>query len=147
MPDSNGKRLVFVSHGGEDTWIARQIAREVSARGATPFLDEAMIVAGDDFEQVILASLEDADELVVLLTPWSLERPYVWAELGAAWLRRIPIVGILLGVSVQELQSRPGAPLFLKSRNLVSLNEIDGYLSQLAIRVNESDQSERGASE
>jgi hypothetical protein len=28
--------------------------------------------------------------LVVLLTPWALERPYVWIELGASWGRRIP---------------------------------------------------------
>jgi len=77
------ERLVFVSHSGPDTWVAKQIAREISACGATPFLDEAHIEVGADFEEDILAFLEKAHELVVLLTPWALERPYVWAEIGA----------------------------------------------------------------
>jgi hypothetical protein len=118
-----------------DTWVARQIGREIAACGATPFLDEAEIDVGADFEEDILAFLEKADELVVLITPWALERPYVWAELGAAWGRRIPIVGLLHGLSTGELQSRPGVPILLKRRDLLSLNEIDVYLGQLRGRV------------
>ena len=72
---STQERLVFVSHSGQDTWIAKQIAREIEARGATPFLDEAQVDAGADFEEDILKFLERAHELVVLLTPWALERP------------------------------------------------------------------------
>ena len=48
-------RLVFISHSSQDTWVARQIAREVSLCGATPFLDEADVEVGDDFEEGILA--------------------------------------------------------------------------------------------
>jgi hypothetical protein len=102
--DAGGGRLVFISHSGTDTWVARQIARAITDCGATPFLDEAEIEVGADFEDDILAFLEKADELVVLLTPWALDRPYVWAELGAAWGRRIPIVVLLLGLSATDLQ-------------------------------------------
>ena len=70
-------RLVFVSHSGEDTCVARQIAREISARGARPFLDEANVDVGAEFEEDIRKFLDEADELIVLFTPWSLERPYV----------------------------------------------------------------------
>jgi hypothetical protein len=72
---------------------------------------------------------------VVLLTPWALERPYVWAEIGAAWGRRIPIVALLLGITATELQVRPGIPVLLKKRDLLELNDIDVYLGQLAARV------------
>ena len=102
-------RQVFVNHSGSDTWVARQIARCIKNCGAHPFLDEAEIQAGQDFETEMVSHLKTAHELVVLLTPWSLERPYVWAELGAAWVREIPIIGLLHGVSASELQSRPGA--------------------------------------
>ncbi len=135
MSDDQGKRLVFVSHSGTDTWVAKQIAREIAGCGAVPFLDEAEIDAGADFEEDILTFLEKADELVVLITPWALERPYVWAELGAAWGRRIPIVGLLLGLSAGELQARPGVPILLKRRDLLPLNEIDVYLDQLRGRT------------
>jgi hypothetical protein len=133
--DTSDGRLVFVSHSGADTWVARQIARAITECGATPFLDEAEIAVGADFEDDILAFLEKADELVVLLTPWALERPYVWAELGAAWGRRIPVVALLLGLSATELQERPGVPVLLKRRNLVPLNDVDRYLEELQTRV------------
>jgi hypothetical protein len=128
-------RLIFVSHSSADTWVAKQIAREIEVRGGTPFLDEAEVDAGADFEEDILNFLEKAHELVVLLTPWALERPYVWAEIGAAWGRRIPIVALLLGITATELQARPGVPILLKKRDLLQLNEIDTYLDQLAVRV------------
>lgn len=124
-----------MSHSSADTWVAKQIAREIEARGGTPFLDEAEVDAGADFEEDILNFLERAHELVVLLTPWALERPYVWAEIGAAWGRRIPIVALLLGMTATELEARPGVPILLKKRDLLQLNEIDTYLDQLAVRV------------
>ncbi|HEX3577287.1 MAG TPA: toll/interleukin-1 receptor domain-containing protein [Thermoanaerobaculia bacterium] len=127
--------LVFVSHSSQDTWVARQIAREIETSGAKPFLDEAEVDAGADFEEDILDFLERAHELVVLLTPWALDRPYVWAELGAAWGRRIPIVALLLGITPSELQKRPGTPVFLKKRDLLQLNEVETYLEQLKARV------------
>lgn len=43
---------MFISHSGQDTWVAKQIAREIEACGAKPFLDEAEIDAGADFEEV-----------------------------------------------------------------------------------------------
>jgi hypothetical protein len=132
---STERRLVFVSHSSQDTWIAKQIAREIEARGGTPFLDEAQVDAGADFEEDILNFLERAHEMVVLLTPWALERPYVWAEIGAAWGRRIPIVALLLGITATELQSRPGIPVLLKKRDLLQLNEIEVYLDQLSGRI------------
>jgi hypothetical protein len=141
LPETAGQpaRLVFVSHSGEDTWVAKQIAREIEGCGAKPFLDEAEINAGADFEEDIRKFLEQAHELVVLLTPWALERPYVWIELGAAWGRRIPIVALLLGLTAGELQSRPGVPVMLKKRDLLQLNDVEAYLKQLRGRVERHD--------
>jgi hypothetical protein len=129
------KRLVFVSHSGPDTWIAKQIAREIEARGAIAFLDEAQVEAGDDFESRILESLNAAHEFVVLLTPWSLSRPYLWAEMGVPWGRRIPIVALLLGLSATDLQSHPGLPVFLMRRDLLQLNDVGAYFDQLGRRL------------
>jgi hypothetical protein len=119
-------------------WLSRSPAR--SRRAARPpFLDEADIDKGADFEEEIVAFLEKAHELVVLLTPWSMDRPYVWAELGAAWSRRIPVVALLLGITPGELQARPGVPVFLKKRNLLELNDIGEYLKELQRRIRKRD--------
>uniref|UniRef100_A0A7C2P085 Toll/interleukin-1 receptor domain-containing protein n=1 Tax=Schlesneria paludicola TaxID=360056 RepID=A0A7C2P085_9PLAN len=132
-----GRRHVFISHSSVDTWVAQQIAREVKACGAVPFLDENDIDVGAEFEERLLESLSVAHELVVLLTPWALLRPYVWAEIGAAWGRRIPIVVLLHGLTIAELQSKPEIPLLIKKRSFISLNEVDTYLKELRTRVRE----------
>lgn len=134
MPDIANSKLIFISHSGEDTWIARQIAVHIERSGARSFLDEADVAIGAEFEDELLEFLEKADELLVLATPWAFERPYVWAEIGAAWLRRIPIVVVLHGVSVEQFQSLPNAPIFLKKRDMIRLNDIDRYFSQLVDR-------------
>ena len=132
---SQKTRLVFVSHSGEDTWVARQIALGISNCGARPFLDEADVEVGSEFEDDIRQFLDQADELLVLFTPWSLQRPYVWAEIGAAWIRRIPIIVVLHGLSPKDFQTHPNAPVFLKKRDIIVLNGIDQYFQELAARV------------
>jgi hypothetical protein len=69
---------VFISHSGEDTWVARQLSSSFEAVRAKTFLDESNIAIGAKFEDEILEALQKADELVVLITPWALGRPYVW---------------------------------------------------------------------
>ena len=127
--------VVFISHSGVDTWVAKQIAKEIELCGASTFLDEANIDVGEDFEDRILRALQQSQELLVLLTPWALTRPYVWAEIGAAWGRRIPIVGILHGVTSNDIQSNPGIPVLIKRRDFIDLNEIQTYFDQLRQRI------------
>jgi hypothetical protein len=115
--------LVFISHAGTDTWVAKRISEQIEARGAKTFLDEAHIAVGEDFEERILHALDQADELLVLLTPWSLKRPYVWAEIGAAWHKRISIIGVLYGLTPEELYTQAGVPILLKRRDLVDINQ------------------------
>lgn len=99
------------------------------------FLAEMDSQLGPDYEEQLLNALNRANELVVLLTPWALRREYVWAELGVAWGRRIPIVGLLHGLSVEGVQAMTSVPLFLKRAGLLELNDINRYLSQLSQRV------------
>lgn len=142
MVTSSNPKLIFISHHGDDTWVARQIAKEIERCGAQPFLDEADVDVGGEFEEDIRQFLDEADELVVLFTPWAFERPYVWAEIGAAWIRRIPIIVVLHGMSIREFQSQPNAPVFLKKRDIILLNDIDHYLTQLGKRI--TSESENG---
>lgn len=134
QPSKRG-RLVFISHAGTDTWVAKRIAEMIEACGGRVFLDEAHIAAGEDFEERILQALDHTDELLVLLTPWSLKRPYVWAEIGAAWGSRKPIVAILYGLTPEDLAGQAGVPVFIKGRNLIEINQLDSYLAQFRRRI------------
>ena len=133
--------LVFISHSGMDTWLARQISHHCQRSGAKTFLDETQINVGAEFEEEIRDALDEANELLVLATPCAIERPYVWAEIGAAWIRRIPIVGILYGFSADEFQAKSKIPTLLKKRNLIDINAIDRYFEELQQRVTETQQA------
>lgn len=129
------KHLIFISHAATDTWIAQRIAERIEACGAETFLDEAHISAGEDFEEKIREALARANELLVLFTPWSLKRPFVWAEIGVAWSRQIPIVSVLHGQPFDEFLAKVEIPVFIKKRDLIDLNHLDDYLAQLRKRI------------
>ena len=61
---------VFVSHSGDDIWVAEQIARCIEDCGAEAFLDRRDIAAGDNFKQRIQEEIASCDELLAVFTPW-----------------------------------------------------------------------------
>jgi hypothetical protein len=122
---------VFISHSSIDTWVARQLARYIEDLGASTFLDEADIEYGDDFEERILEAIRTSQELLVLLTPWALKRPYIWLEIGAIWGLGRRVIGVLHGLSPSELVAQDGTPALLKRIDLVELNNIGLYFAQL----------------
>ncbi len=127
--------IVFISHSGVDTWVARQISHHCQRAGAKTFLDEADIQIGIDFEERIKTALDAATELLVLVTPWALERPYVWIEIGVSWDRSIPLVPVLHGITAADLQADNRVPVLLKRRNVIDINRLDRYFEELKQRV------------
>jgi hypothetical protein len=126
---------VFISHSSADSWVAKQIAVNVERCGAGTFLDAVHIEHGDDFEDRILQAASECAELLPLFTPWSLDRPYVWLEIGAFWAAGKRMVGVLHGVDPKALSTEERIPIALKKLDLVQLNGIDSYFKQLGQRV------------
>ena len=71
---------VFISHASADVWVARQLEKEIRARGAETFLDCQQIEHGDDFEEKIVGAAQQCSELLVLFTPIAKGRHYVWMD-------------------------------------------------------------------
>ncbi len=126
---------VFISHASTDRWVAGQIAKELEAVGVDNYLDSQVVETGDQLEAELRTALHDADELLVLLTPAALERPYVWLEIGAAWSQGKRIIGILHGMTTSELASRDGTPAFLTGIVLRDINDLDEYLVEVRQRL------------
>ena len=116
---------VFISHSSLDTWVARQIASHVQALGADAFLDEADIPTGDDFLERILNTEPDCSELLILLTPWGIRRPWVLFEISCFRHSRKRIVGVTHGLTVDEVVSDPYVGVLLDRRVLVDINRLD----------------------
>lgn len=132
---SSGPYRVFISHGWHDRWIAAQMARLIRQAGAEAFVDIFDIKKGDRIEERILEELPRCDELVALLTPWSIDRNWVWSEMASAWIMRKRFVGVLYGISLQEIDQDRGGLAFLAPFNMASIDEFDGYLVELAERA------------
>jgi hypothetical protein len=130
---------VFISHSGLDKWVAKQISSNIRRRGANAFLDTDEIEVGSNFGKIIFNFLNKANELLVLFTPWAIESPYVWFELGGAWSRpqQIRISVVLHGVSPRDFLAQPDIPSFLKSSLFIELNNIGIYFKQLCKRISE----------
>lgn len=126
---------VFISHASCDAWVAKQIEAQVQACGADTFLDCEHIEHGDDFDQRIVEEAEDSTELVVLFTPKARERKYIWIEIGMFLGARKRIVGVLYGVTKEEIATDLLTPVALKRIRSVDINEIDSYLRELQSRI------------
>src|SRR5882757_2502377 len=96
---------VFVSHATRDKWIATTICEKIEEAGASTFRDDRDIDGGDDIPERIRLAIKRSKELVVLLTPNSVDRHWVLIEVGAAWGRGklIRIVPILYQVEVDMM--------------------------------------------
>jgi len=123
--------LVFVSHATADKWIAKTLCEKIEEVGARAFRDDRDIAGGDDIPDEIRRKIIQANEMLVLLTPESVNRPWVLIEVGAAWgrRRRSRIVAVLCHVEVDTI------PDMIRSKKAISINEFDDYVRELRRRL------------
>lgn len=103
--NSAGDYLIFVSHATADKWVAKIICEKLEAAGAKTFRDDRDIAGGDRIPEEIIRQITRCKEFVVLLTPRSVDRPWVLLEVGMALRngRRTRIVPILYHVGVDPI--------------------------------------------
>ena len=135
MTSSPAPYQVFVSHSSIDQWVAQQLAQHITQCGAGTFLDCFHIDHGDVFEEKIVVGAKASQELVVLLTPKSIESRYVWMEIGMFRVDRKRIIGVMYDLTLADITSDPRVPMALKEVDLVELNHIEGYFTQLKGRI------------
>lgn len=120
--------VVFISHSSADLWIAEQIAKEVTAAGAQPWLDELDLEGGDNLRERIINGIAACREAIVLITPQSLKSRWVAFEIGAAFGQRKRVTPILHYVPPEKIE-------ILADVKAIDLNQFDQFLTQLRQRV------------
>jgi len=122
---------VFVSHATVDKWLARVICEKIEAIGAATFRDDRDIDGGDDIPEEIRRQIKHSKELVVILSPQSVDRQWVLLEVGIAWgwSKKMRIVPLLHHVTVDPI------PDIIKAKKALPLNDFDLYLDELAKRI------------
>lgn len=122
---------VFVSHATDDKWIAKVICEKLEGIGASTFRDDRDINGGDDIPEEIRQQIKHSQEMVVLLTPKSVDRQWVLLEVGEAWgwRKNFRIVAILYHVDINPI------PEMIKSKKAIKINDFDNYLTEISTRV------------
>ncbi len=125
------KYQVFVSHATADKWLATTFCEKIEEVGAATFRDDRDINGGDDIPEQIRTQIKQSRELIVLLTPKSVDRPWVLLEVGAAWgwRKNYRIVPVLFHVTVDAI------PAIIQGKKAFNLNEFDQYLKELKGRL------------
>lgn len=80
---------VFLSYTSDDTEVARRIAEALVAAGIDTWWSEWSIAPGDSLRQKIDEGLADCTHFLVLLTPQSIDRPWVKLEMDAALVQKL----------------------------------------------------------
>ena len=129
-PATSSSYIVFISHSSHDLWIANQIAKEVKALGAEPWLDKKDLEGGDILQEVIIDGIRACREAIVLISPNSITSQWVAFEIGVVAVQRKRVTPLLNNVSPEAM-----APM--KGVKAVDLNEFDDFLKQLRGRINQ----------
>jgi len=83
---------VFISYSSKDLDLAAEMKGLIEALGVSVFLAEMSISPGELWSDRIRAALRESDAALLLLTPGSVERPWVMGEIGALWALDKPFV-------------------------------------------------------
>ena len=133
---------VFISHSSKDRWIAQQVAAAIEQRGRPhkikTVLSERDIEAGDDIAAWIRDEIIACDELLVLLSSFSIRRHWVILEIGVALGHKKHIAPITDKVTPKEV------PDAIRQMSATDLNEFESYLRQLLRRASRSAARKKG---
>jgi hypothetical protein len=122
---------IFVSHATADKWLAVTLCEKLEEAGASTFRDDRDIDGGDDIPERIRSEIKKSREVVVLLTPDSVNRQWILLEVGAAWgwSKAIRITPILCHVNVDPI------PGMLKAKKAVHINDLHNLIAEVRRRV------------
>jgi hypothetical protein len=120
---------VFVSHATADKAMANTICAAIDAiPGATTFRDDRDIAGGENIPQTIRGAIRRSDQLLVLLRPTSIMRPWVILEIGMAYGLGKRIVPICYNVEMDTID-------LLAMTKAYRFADLEAYLNDLRRRV------------
>lgn len=58
--------------------------------------------------------------------------------MAAAWILRKRYVGVMYGVTLEQIDKEHGGLAVLSPTNVISINALDGYFNELFVRVKDA---------
>lgn len=103
------KPVIFISYAATDKPIANILKSEIDrvfANGVYVFASSVpgVMRPGSDWLQSIKENLDKAKAVVVLITPVSINRPWIWFEVGASWSKMSEGQGRIYPLCAPEIE-------------------------------------------
>lgn len=120
-----------MSHATYDKFIAKTLCGLIESLDprCETFRDDRDISGGECIPERLRDEIAACSELVVILTPASIERQWVIIEIAIAWADKKRIVPILYHVEADKI------PNLIRDSRGYRLDDIDSYLDDLATRL------------
>ncbi|WP_334908631.1 toll/interleukin-1 receptor domain-containing protein [Nostoc sp.] len=118
---------VFISHSSKDTNLVRQIA-DALRNADFQVWNDTQIFPGDNWAELIANELRESDAMVVLLTPNSVDSPYINAEVGYALGEqgyKGRVIPVLAAPSEQLSELELKIPWILKKFGVIYISNIE----------------------
>src|SRR5947209_12470727 len=119
---------VFISHSSKESWIAKQIAKEIEALGAKTWLDLKDLRGGDEIRRSVKRGIKASQEAIVLLSAESITSLWVIYEAGMAHGQGKRITPILNSIASDKVPPLQGI-------KAIDLNDFDNFLLELMERI------------
>lgn len=123
---------VFLSHTKKDKVFVRKLAQDLDSHGVTVWIDEAEIKVGDSLIKKIRSGIDNVDYVAVVISPDSVESPWVQREVDVAMTLEINGEGIKV---LPILYKDCGLPGFLLGKFYADFTKEEAYAESLAILV------------
>jgi hypothetical protein len=121
---------IFLAHSSKDKRFVRRLAAELASNGIKVWLDEAEIRIGDSLIQKIEEGISIAEYLGVILSPDSVNSPWVMHEVQIALTNEIKGEHVIvLPILYKDCQ----IPVFLRLKSGQTLQNLIGSRNQRKI--------------
>jgi isopentenyl diphosphate isomerase/L-lactate dehydrogenase-like FMN-dependent dehydrogenase len=119
---------VFLSYSSKDRFIAETIIDKLEAIGVQTWADTKSMEGGGITIREIIAAIDACNEVIVLVSPNSIESQWVLFEIGVARGKDKRTTPVLCNIDPNDM-----APM--KDVVAIDLNKFDQFLIQLQERI------------
>lgn len=146
-PGQSTPARVMISYSHTNKNVARRLAADLQERMLDVWLDEREVLVGDSIHAKVEEGVGGCDYLIALLSPASLESPWVREEIDAIRVREKESRSVVLLPAVLEGVDARALPATLKDRRFALLSPYDDGLQDLirSIQGHEDRRRQSGA--
>lgn len=125
--------VVFLSYGSENRSLAVQLARRLVDLGIEVFFDAWEVRSGDSIREKLDQGLGRCTHFLVLLTPESIKKPWVRAEMDAGFVNKIK--GQSVFIPLRHNMDVDHLPPLIRGLHSPALDDLDKDVTRLAEEI------------